>query len=154
MINIASTLLPADVLLDPPVTTAAEAVRKVAALLQDDERVLDWDEFYEAMIARSPCKVDDGVEYGICIPHARTDVCTEMVLSAARTAQGLSFEDCTKPVRYIFCIGVPKAMASDYLRIAGALMRIFKDPAAEERLRRARTPGEFVDELSALERKL
>ena len=154
MICIANTLRPEDVLLDPPVATPGEALELVAELLKDDERVLDWKAFHEVLNSHPPCKVDEGVGFGICIPHARTETVSEMVLSAARVNKGLLFPDCSKPVRYLFCIGVPRAMTSDYLRIAGALMRIFKDPACEQELRTARTPAEFVEALSALERKL
>jgi mannitol/fructose-specific phosphotransferase system IIA component (Ntr-type) len=45
-------------------------------------------------------------------------------------------------------------MAADYLRVAGALMRIMSDPEAEARLRAAASPAEFLEVLGAREMKL
>ena len=154
MITIGDTLLAEDVALDLPVESPVAIIDHVARLLVDDERVLDWAEFHRALNAHPPCRVSEESDFGICIPHARTSAVNEMVMSAARVAGVLRFADCPQPIRYIFCIGVPKTMASDYLRIAGALMRIFKDSNAEQELRQATTPAEFVEVLCRLEKRL
>lgn len=154
MITIADTLLVEDVTLDLRVKTPEAMIDHVARLLLDDERVLDWAEFHRVLNTHPPCRVSEQSDFGICIPHARTSAVSEMVMSAARIAGVLRFSDCPQPIRYIFCIGVPKTMASDYLRIAGALMRIFKDANAEQELRKASSPAEFVEVLSRLEKRL
>lgn len=154
MITIADTLLVEDVALDLPVETPAAMIDHVARLLVNDERILDWAEFHRALNAHPPCRVSEESDFGICIPHARTSAVSEMVMSAARVAGILRFPDCPQPIRYVFCIGVPQTMASDYLRIAGALMRIFKDTNAEQELRGASSPAEFVEVLCRLETKL
>ena len=154
MITIHDTLMAEDVLLNLDAATPEEAVARTSALLRDDERVIDWGKFNEELLLHPPCRVDADVDFGICIPHARTRAVAEMVMSASRLRSNLLFPDCSKPVRYLFCIGVPKALASDYLRIAGALMRIFKDTSSEQELYSAGTATEFVEVLSRLERKL
>jgi PTS system nitrogen regulatory IIA component len=58
------------------------------------------------------------------------------------------------PVRYVFCIAVPRAYAADYLRIVGLLARVFKDRHTEGELRAAQTSAEFVELLSKREAKL
>lgn len=154
MITIADTLLAEDVVLDLSAGTPETTIEHVARLLMDDERIIDWAEFHRALNANPPCRVSEDRDFGICIPHARTSAVSEMVMSAARITGVLRIDDCPQPIRYIFCIGVPKALASDYLRIAGALMRIFKDTSAEAELRQASSPAEFVEVLCRLERKL
>ena len=69
-----------------------------------------------------------------------------MVMSVGRNIipTAASGEYLAPTVQYTFVIGVPITLASDYLRIIGALARIFKDPATEARLRIATTPGEFL----------
>jgi mannitol/fructose-specific phosphotransferase system IIA component (Ntr-type) len=154
MITIHDTLMAEDVLLDLRAESPQEVISKTSALLRDDERVIDWSRFHSELLAHPPCRVDADVDFGICIPHVRTSAVSEMVMSAARLGSNLFFPDCSKPIRYLFCIGVPKELASDYLRIAGALMRIFKDSASEQELHTAATAAEFVAVLSRLERKL
>jgi len=77
-----------------------------------------------------------------------------MVMSVGRSAAGIAFPGVDLPVRYIFCIAVPRALAADYLRIVGLLARVFKDPTAERELHAADTPSGFIALLSHREAKL
>ncbi len=154
MITIADTLLAEDVALNQSFDTPDAAIDYAARLLMDDERVMDWAEFYRVLKAHPLCRVSDQRNFGICIPHARTGAVNEMAMSAIRLNRELPFSDCPQPVRYIFCIGVPHVMASDYLRIAGALMRLFKEEGAERELHQTTSAAEFINVLSRLEKKL
>lgn len=154
MIHVEDTLRPEHVLLGLTASTPEAATDALLARLHEDERVLDWAAFHEAVRKHPPCRVGDSARFGICIPHARTDAVSSMVLTAARLAVDTVFPECEKPVRYVFCLGVPQAMAADYLRIAGLLMRIFTDDAAEETLRTAQDGETFLSALEKLEVKL
>jgi PTS system fructose-specific IIC component len=154
MITIADTLLPDRVLLDLAAKTPEATVEKLIAALRKDERIVDWAEFAKVVRAHPQCRVAENADFGIAVPHARTDAVSEMAMSAARLATPLEFPGCAKPIRYIFCFGIPMAMASDYLRIAGALMRIFSDAETEAELRAAATREAFVAALARLELKV
>jgi mannitol/fructose-specific phosphotransferase system IIA component (Ntr-type) len=153
MNTIADLLRAEDVKLNLAATTRDAAIDEVAALLQHDERVLDWEVLAAGFRKAAPC-LPVSAEFGICIPHTRTDRIDSMVMSAGRSAAGVVFPGCGPPVRYLFCIGVQHALAADYLRIVGLLARIIKDPASEARLRAAASGTEFVAELARLEAKL
>jgi mannitol/fructose-specific phosphotransferase system IIA component (Ntr-type) len=153
MITIADTLLPDRVLLNLAAKTPEAAVEKLLAALRKDERIVDWEEFAKVVRTHPQCRVADNADFGIVVSHARTDAVSQMAMSAARLAAPLDFPGCPKPIRYIFCFGIPMAMASDYLRIAGALMRIFSDPETESELRAAATREKFVASLGRLELK-
>src|SRR4051794_10237944 len=140
MITIPDALGADHLILGLHASNADEAIAEVAGLLRDDPRVVDWTAFYKELRAHVPCRVTDAGSFAICLPHARTEAVTELVMSAARVTTPIPFSGSKTPVRYVFCIGAPKAMAADYLRVAGALMRILSDPAAEERLRTATDP--------------
>jgi PTS system nitrogen regulatory IIA component len=77
-----------------------------------------------------------------------------MVMSVGRSAAGIIFPGVPLPVRYLFCIGVPRALAADYLRIVGLLARVFKDRAEEEELRVIESGADFINRLSRREAKL
>ena len=154
MIHIEDTLRPEHVLLGLAATSPEAATDALLARLHDDERVLDWPALREAVRKHPPCRVWDDVPFGICIPHARTDAVSGMVLTAARLAVDTMFPECAKPVRYVFCLGVPQAMAADYLRIAGLLMRVLTDESTEETLRTAQNGETFLSALENLEVKM
>jgi len=148
MITIQDILTPAHVRLQLSATTQQGAIHEVADLLKGEEKVLDWTDFYENLKNGNSCFSNaDG--YGICIPHSRTHCVTSMVIAAGRSRQGILFEDASMRVHYIFVIGVPVALAADYLRIIGALARIVKSPEREAELRAATTKLEFLGLLSA-----
>ena len=153
MITIADILHPEDIDLELKMTQQEEAIHHVAALLRDDERVKDWNAFYAGLASRQPCiAAAGGTE--ICIPHTRTDSVTGMVMSAGRSNGGIAIKEADSPIHFVFVIGVPLALAADYLRIIGAMARIFKDPVAKDRLRQAKTTEEFLQLLAVAEMKL
>jgi mannitol/fructose-specific phosphotransferase system IIA component (Ntr-type) len=154
MITIADTLAPDRIRLNLPAQPGPAAIDEVAEMLRNAPEVVDWEVLHELLPRSSPCLVEAGGEFAVCLPHARTDAVTSMVMAVGRSPEGLPFEGCIAPVRYIFCIGVPKALATDYLRIVGLLARILKHPATEAALRDVESPQKFIDELSVLEATL
>jgi mannitol/fructose-specific phosphotransferase system IIA component (Ntr-type) len=153
MITIADILHPQDIDLDLKTTNQEEAINHVASLLREDDRVKDWNTFYKGLGAKQPCVAAAGGTE-LCIPHTRTDSVTGMVMSVGRSAKGIMVKGADLPVHFVFVIGVPVALAADYLRIIGALARIFKDPAVKDSLRQAPTPEAFLQLLAAAEMKL
>lgn len=154
MITLPDTLQLERIRLTLTATEQLQAVHETADLLHSAAAVLDWKQLYDGLLRSMPCLSEANSDFGICLPHARTDAVKTMVMSVGRSPAGIIFPDCAQPVRYIFCIGVPKALASDYLRIVGLLARILRDPAAESRLRGAATPAAFLDILHTLESRL
>lgn len=153
MITIGSTLRPATVTLELKATTPASALHEVAAMVRDDERVKDWEALIEDLGDTVGCVVDEAGS-AICLPHARTDAVKAMVMCAGRSPEGIVYPGTEKLVRYLFVIAVPKAMAPEYLRIVGALMRILRQDAVERALRNCGTPAEFQEILKNSEMKL
>jgi len=154
MITIAD-ILPADhVALDLVETTPRAAIDEVAALMRNDIAVADWSALLTGVRAVAPCLPEAEGGFAICIPHTRGECVSAMVMSVGRSAAGIAFPGVDLPVRYIFCIAVPRALAADYLRIVGLLARVFKDPTAERELHAADTPSGFIALLSHREAKL
>ncbi|HSI12039.1 MAG TPA: PTS sugar transporter subunit IIA [Chthoniobacter sp.] len=154
MITVADLLRPDHVALHLRATDAKSAIEEVAGLLKTVVAVLDFQALLKGVQASSPCLPEPGGGFALCIPHTRGECVNEMVMSVGRSDAGIVFPNVELPVRYIFCIAVPRALAADYLRIVGLLARVFKDPSAEGELRAAATGSEFIDLLSRREAKL
>ena len=61
------------------------------------------------------------------------------------TLEGIVFDEKdVEPVRFIFLVGTPKRMVTDYLRIVGSLARCMKDDDFRQKLLDAATPEEFI----------
>ncbi len=150
MLRITDILTPRQVVLELASTTADAAVVEVAQRLRLDPRVPDWGQFVEALKVGNSCVTNEN-GYGIAIPHARTQHVSSMVMAAGRSRGGIHFPEAGVRVHYLFVIGVPGALAQDYLRLIGALARTFRSPKSEAKLREVTTPEEFIRLLSASE---
>jgi mannitol/fructose-specific phosphotransferase system IIA component (Ntr-type) len=153
MITIEDILHLDDIDLDLKMTNQEEAINHVASLLKEDERVTDWNQFYKGLASIKPC-IGAAGGTGVCIPHTRTNSVTGMVMSAGRSRNGIVVKGAEGPVHFVFVIGVPVALAADYLRIIGALARIFKDSVTREKLRETKSAEEFLELLESAEMKL
>jgi len=154
MITVADLLRPDHIALQIRATDPRSAIEEVAGLLKTVPAVLDFQTLLKGVQASAPCLPEPGGSFALCIPHTRGECVNEMVMSVGRSESGIVFPNVELPVRYIFCIAVPRALAADYLRIVGLLARVFKDRTAETELRAATTGGDFVELLSRREAKL
>ncbi|MEI8233074.1 MAG: PTS sugar transporter subunit IIA [Verrucomicrobiota bacterium] len=152
MITIGDILSPKHILLDLESRTRGAAIAKVAELLESDSRVKDWERFDAGLLPGSSCMANDSGS-GICIAHVRTNAVSAMIMAVGRSVEGIPVEDGTR-VRLVFVIGVPVALASDYLRIIGALARIFRTAKGEAALLDAQIPEEFLETLCTLEMEM
>ena len=154
MITIGDLLHHDHILMGLKATEAKTAIDDVAALVKNNPFVLDWAALHKGVHASAPCLPEPAGGFALCIPHTRGECVSGMVMSVGRSEEGIQFAGVDLPVRYIFCIAVPRALAADYLRIVGLLARVFKDPKTEGELRAAQTSGEFVELLTRREAKL
>jgi PTS system nitrogen regulatory IIA component len=154
MITISDLLHPEHVTLQTKATEPKSAIDEVATLLKKVPAVLDWSTLVKGVHTSAPCLPEPGGGFALCIPHTRGECVNGMVMAVGRSEAGIVFPGVELPVRYIFCIAVPRALAADYLRIVGLLARVFKDRTAETELRAAPTGAEFIELLSRREAKL
>jgi mannitol/fructose-specific phosphotransferase system IIA component (Ntr-type) len=154
MITISDILRSDRISLDLRATQAKPAIDEVTAMLKSDPGVADWDALYKGVHGSAPCLPEPGGGFSLCIPHTRGECVSSMVMSVGRSEAGIVFPGVEYPVRYLFCIGVPRALAADYLRIVGLLARVFKDRTAEAELRSVQNGADFVSCLSRREAKL
>ena len=154
MITIGDLLHHDHILLDLRATQSKEAIDQVAALVKTNPAVLDWETLHKGVHASAPCLPEPAGGFALCIPHTRGECVNGMVMSVGRSETGIDFPGVELPVRYIFCIAVPRALAADYLRIVGLLARVFKDPQTEGALRAVQTEAEFIEVLTRREAKL
>lgn len=119
-----------------------EAIWNVSILLKIDPRVVDWRTFHEGLKTTA---IETSASKKVILAHARTDAVSTMVMSAGRMTENRGK---ASPTRYFFVIGVPIKMAADYLRVIGALARVFKNEEAEKNLRVTCEARDFISTLA------
>ncbi|MCX6935573.1 MAG: PTS sugar transporter subunit IIA [Verrucomicrobia bacterium] len=136
-------LQPAQVLLNLKETKRTAAIHEVAALLENDAAMVNFKGFYDELLARErlePTTLGNGVAF----PHARTDHVKRLVLAVGRSTGGVNFENSGENIHFIFVIGTPRRMVTEYLALLGAMARLLRNEEVRGRLMAAATPEEFL----------
>ena len=147
-------------LLDPSRITLAlqstghsAAIDEVAQLLRMHPAVVNFDGFYQTLLARD--RLDTTyLGHGIALPHARTAHVKANVAAVGRSARGISYEDNQPPVRLLFVLGTPRDQPDEYLKLISLLCRLIKEEANRTALLNAPTPAAFIATVVELENKI
>lgn len=154
MAGIITRLLdPSRINLNVQSTKRTQALNEVAKPLANHPDVVNFDGFYQEMLARD--RLDTTcLGNGIALPHARTEHVKTIVMSVGRSQPGILFESSNETVRLLFMLGTPKTRPGDYLAVVSALCKLFKDSANREAFLNAATPEEFISAVRHAEDKL
>ncbi len=138
-----------DVRLDLDEPSLASAVIKTAELLREHPSITDW----QAVSQQLGKEADRGwrvLENGVCIPHVRTNFATGLAIAVSRLTSTL-MGPCGGAVKHIFVIVVPTRHSSEYLRVVGAIARVFKNLPTVGKLDLLPTPTAYLKVLEAEE---
>ncbi len=124
------------------------AIEEIVKLLKQDNRVTNWNEFFQLItsISMPLLKVDE--ENAVAIYHVRTNSVQDLVMAAGRSIRGISFQESHQLVRLIIVIGIPHALNQEYLRVLGSLARSLKEPSLFNQLLTTENIDKFIDILS------
>lgn len=125
-----------------------EVFQEVIALLKEDSRVADWNEFFQAIIARSAYPVLASNKKAIVIYHGRTNAVHDLIMAIGRSKKGIIFKECEHPIHLVFIMGVPNTLNNEYLRIMGAIARACQNSTKLEELLATENSNQFIALLS------
>jgi len=146
MISLEDALKIRNIALDVEASDPSAAIEKAVGLLQNDVQMLDWEAF-SASVSEREKKSGTSVGGGLMLPHGRGDFVKELLMSFVRLRVPILVEDAE--VRFVVAVAVPLSMAADYLRLVGALARIFRDAKSQDYLTESTTAQELLEWLSA-----
>jgi len=145
--KLSELLHPVQILLDLKENKRTAAIHEVAGLLEKDEGVINFKGFYDELLARERVEATS-LGNGVAFPHARTDHVKRLVLAVGRSVEGVTFETGGEKIHFIFVIGTPRRMVTEYLALVGAMARLLRNEEVRLKLLSARTPEEFLAALS------
>ncbi|KRO59856.1 MAG: hypothetical protein ABR82_04945, partial [Verrucomicrobia subdivision 6 bacterium BACL9 MAG-120507-bin52] len=123
------------------------AIHRVAALLEKDEGVIQFRGFYDELLARERLEATS-LGNGVAFPHARTDHVKRLVLAVGRSVEGVQFENAGEKIHFIFVIGTPRRMVTEYLALVGVMARLLRQDDVRAKLLAAKTAEEFMATLA------
>lgn len=112
------------------------ALHKLVDALADDNKILDKEAFFEAIIKREKI-VSTGIGMGVAIPHAKLPTFDRFFLAVGlqKAKEGIDWDGLDgAPVRLIFMIGGPADQQTDYLKILSRVTAAIKDEDRRKKL--------------------
>ncbi|MFZ5968380.1 MAG: PTS sugar transporter subunit IIA [Bacillota bacterium] len=110
------------ILLDLDANTKGEVIEKLSMVLQNQDRLHDFNGFIEQVHRREET-FPTSLGYGFAIPHGKCDAVKNATLAFARLNQEVQWSEEEK-ARYVFLIAVSEQEAGDkHLKILAQLSR-------------------------------
>lgn len=86
-----------------------------------------------------------GFEYGLAVPHAKSEAVTEMVLVFGLSKNGVEFDSLDgKPTHYIFLLLSPMDTSGPHIQILALLARNFQNSNILDKLKYAETREDLM----------
>ena len=142
MIRIRETLLSEHILLTMNAKSREEAIEQLSQSLRSDTRISDWQDFLRAL---RECEATGKVNFqcGLTLIHVRTSAVTKMLMAFGRLTDPPPQRD--GPLQFVVLVGIPRAMDSEYLRLVGTLMRVFRNEKLWRKLLHAQHPADIIN---------
>ena len=100
--------------------------------------------YLEALVEREKL-CSTGIGRGVAIPHAKLKGIDTILVSFARSKEGVDFEALDKrPVHFFFTIFTPEDVPEEYLVLLARISRIAKDEGFRRAVLEAETPQEII----------
>lgn len=105
-------------------TTKQGAISELVTLLYDNGLVMDRDVAVQAVYEREQ-GLSTGLEFGVAIPHARTDAVARLVCAVGLKKEGLEFDAADgEPTRIVVLVLAPDSAATPQLQLIAQICRM------------------------------
>ncbi len=126
-------------------TTKQGAISELVTLLYDNGLVMDRESAVQAVYEREQ-GLSTGLEFGVAIPHARTDAVARLVCAIGLKQEGLDFDAADgSPTRIVVLVLAPDNAATPQLQLIAQICRML-----DERGRSALLACETADDMYAV----
>ena len=128
-----------------------EILRKLVSNMDENsDLIADKEIFYKEILAREDVGTT-GIGMGVAIPHARTEVVKDIVVSIALLKNPVNFDSLDgEKVKIVILVGVPKGESKRYLEILSSLSRIFRDKKIRESILESTTTECLIEAIAEI----
>lgn len=145
--EISEVLLEELIVFDMKSRSKDEAIRELAAKLENTGYVTDIDTYLAAVMKREELS-NTGLGMGVAIPHGKSGAVAKACVAFGRSREGIDYQsDDGEPVYLLFLIAAPEA-ADEHLRILANISRKLIHERVRNELRQAETTLDVYQALS------
>lgn len=130
--------------------TRDEALKMLVQLIYEQEKLIDKEAFYRAIIEREKI-VSTGIGMGVAIPHAKLPSYNQFFIAIGVLEKPVDWQALDgAPVRLIFMIGGPDDKQTEYLQILSSLTQTIKDQEKRKCLLTFQDPQAMIELFQAI----
>lgn len=108
-------------------TTKQGAISELVSLLYDNGLVMDRERAVQAVFEREQ-GLSTGLEFGLAIPHARTDAVSRLICAVGLKKEGLDFDAADgRPTRIVTLVLAPDQAATPQLQLIAQICRMLDE---------------------------
>lgn len=149
--RIAALIRPEAVCLNLGARDKVPALEETAAGLGGNPAIVDLKALVGQILAREQTG-NTALGHGVALPHARTDLCRDIVVAVGRSSGGIDYgAPDGQPVWLVVLIATPMQQVTEYLRMVGTLARLLAQDRVQQTLQSAQTGAGFIAALAAAE---
>lgn len=120
------------------------AIDELLQLLVDQQLVADADQVRADLIAREK-KMSTGMEFGLALPHAKSDGARNLAVALGISKEGVEFDSLDgRPAHIIFLVVSRKDTTGPHIECLADIATLFKREDIRSNLPEARTPADAL----------
>ena len=138
--------------LNAAASSKTEALNQIINLINQTGNITNKEEYKEIVFKREE-QGTTGIGEGIAIPHGKSSKVKKACLAAMVIPNGVDFEALdNKKVNLMFLIAAPETKDNIHLEVLSRLSALLMDENFREKLRRSKTPKEFLNNIDEAEK--
>lgn len=138
-------LRPENIVVGMRSTRKLDALRELAAVLEDDVEVPDPKQFLADLVRREQ-RGSTGIGNGVAIPHCHEETIRRQILAIGISREGIAFDAVDgAPVHVMAILGTPQKHQKQHMELLAALSRLLQDGAVRASLVAAANAGEVLE---------
>ncbi len=142
--NLGKVVRPESVVPHLSATTKEGVIKELLEVLSRGGKLQDKTRALEDVMARER-SMSTGMQFGIAIPHAKTDAVTSITVAVGLRPEGIDFQSIDGEPSTIFILVLsPKNVAGPHIRFLADVSALLNEPSARERLLASRTKSEIA----------
>lgn len=128
-----------------------EILKKLVNNMNENSDLISNKEIFLKEILERERAGTTGIGMGVAIPHARTEVVKDIVVSVALLKNPVDFNSLDgEKVRIVILVGVPKGESKKYLELLSSLSRIFRDKKIRESILESTTTECLIEAIAEI----
>jgi fructose-specific phosphotransferase system IIA component len=120
-----------------------EVIKELVTVLKNNGKISDFEKALAAIWEREK-SISTGMQFGIAIPHAKTDLVSQIICAVGLKRSGIDFDSIdNNPAQIFVLILIPEHEVSPYLQFLSKIVRFLSNPDVRNEILSCKTKDQL-----------